>query len=327
MIVPDYMLDQVEANGQIGELAGASGLAIPARDAANHLGGWLTDGMHYVSQTDTPRTGTGRISISRYPNVENLLFWVHVATAGGGKAAMNIRAGTGVISAIDVSDIAPQSLFAVAPWGAADSGSQEVYWQCLNCYIDAITIMNIPRGSLSETGGDDCIERGDPTYLQGGLDEGRFIMSNGGNDYHVSGIVETVEDAYVNFKSTAIAGSMMSGSATLAGGGAGSWGPVGNIGPFWAHRARTWRFGDASQSYRCRVRSYRSAGAGNYYWRFRGSNVPSTVTTGALTDAAGTWRELTSLLIDCTADDKIVFEAAADVGTTITVTDLTVEIE
>jgi len=324
MRVPRFMLTQNDEDAWINAIAGSSGLAYPAADAANHTVGWLMDGLLYTSQTNIARSGTGRLMEYRYPNCEYILFWIHVATIGSGAHSIAMRAGTGAITTVVIPERAPFSFWAVAPWAGGDSGWLEVYWACTDCTIDAISIWSMARDSLTETGGDECIERDDPTYLQAGLNEGNVIMSDGAATRHISGTTATLEEGYDESRPTAIQMSGMSASLTQAGAGIGVWAACGNIGPFWAHQAQTWRAADTSQQYRCYVRCG-NTGAGQSSWRFRATGVPSTVTYPAAVLGATAWTVVDGLLIDSTATDTIYFETASAAGETITVTDLTVK--
>lgn len=330
METPRYMMTQAPTAAQIETVAGSSGLSIPARNAANHATGWLMDGLLYVSQTDTARSGTGRLIEYRVPNNEEILFWIHVATVGSGVHTITLTAGTGVPTVITLSDSAPQSYWGAAPWNVVDAGWQEVSFALVDCTIDAISIWAVPRQSMTEVGGDDCIEIGDPVNLQGGLSEGQVVMTDGAADYNISGIAETLEEAYDLSRPTAIQSCAMSTTQSMAGAGIGAWGQVNVIGPFWQHRAQQWRDPAVvtTQQYRCYARIYSALG-GNCGWRFRATAGPSIAAYGPAAVPAGAgaaaWTVVDGLQINSLADDTIYFEGEAVGGETLYVTDLTVK--
>jgi len=281
------------------------------------------DGLLFCAETDTPRQGTGRLMEYAQTNFDQILFWFHVPALGAAGNSITVRCGTGAITTQTIPAVGtPRSIWITAPWGGA--GWQEIYWTIAQATIDGVAIWALPRSTLVETDGDDVIESGDPTNLQGGLNEGNVIISTGGSTYHVPGVAETLEQGYDNSRPTAWQCSAMSNTQSQVGAGIAVWAQCGTIGPFFSHRAQTWRPTDTSQAYRCYVYCS-SAGGGNSTWRLRGTGVPSTATYGPAVIGGAGWTNVDGLLIDSTADDVVYFETASDAGTTLTVNDITIK--
>lgn len=324
--VPQQIYEINATAGQIGVTASTSALAVPCMDGANHLAGWLLDGLIHKAQYAAGRAGTGRFYTYRHPNCDYLIAWVYVPLIGSsGTTTVQLRAGTGAIQTVFIP-VAGHTFWCAIPWGG--SGWQEVYYTTTDCHIGAVSMWSMARDELDPVAGADIgIDRQDPSYYQAGLNEGQYVI-DGSAHHNIEGLVTTVEEINDAMRRQAVAWTSI--GSTITENVAGWRTPAGIVD--WTHRARQMKDPagvgtPTTQSYRVYARTQRTVGAGTFQWRMSSSVAASTVTTGALVNAAATWDFLGSFLISSTADDTLTFEVNVQAGVTVQVTGVSVKQE
>jgi len=162
---------------------GSSGqFARPAAEALAHLGGYVLRGMTavIVGRTYTS-TQTVRWYHYRSPNCDYLLIWLRLGDVSQSAAQITGQAGTGTAQTISAyypamgaGTVQRQMLL---PWGATDSGYQEVTLTIAYAGIQDVMCCEVYRDVL-DPASDDAVQQTDSSASLGGLGEGQYIIAS-----------------------------------------------------------------------------------------------------------------------------------------------------
>ena len=289
---------------------GSSGqFARPAAEALAHLGGYVLRGMTavIVGRTYTS-TQTVRWYHYRSPNCDYLLIWLRLGDVSQSAAQITGQAGTGTAQTISAyypamgaGTVQRQMLL---PWGATDSGYQEVTLTIAYAGIQDVMCCEVYRDVL-DPASDDAVQQTDSSASLGGLGEGQYIIAS--STAGLQGILTETADVWNSMRRTALvwSGDEIAVTAT-------TW-----TNPFdsatFAHRARL-KKAESTRDYRVYVHC-RYDGLDSGQWRVSSSG--DVVTSAALTHTTGAWTgsPLTGLAVTTGSDDTLTFEAQVISGT------------
>ena len=278
----------------------ATRLALPIMYEANHLLGFCLGGMRFAHWCDdSDDSGTYRYQVDRHPNCDYLLVTARVSDFSQSSGTITVTAGTGAAQARTVYDIdETHEIVIVAPWGASDSGIEEVTVAVSDLGIEAISCWDLQK--LDFQSGDDYIAERDATYSAIGMHAGKAVAQSA--TAGVDGMIDQVNNAEDYCRRNLTGWSSITAVTVQDTSYANPWGAF-----VWRHNANAKRASgttNASRNYYVSV--YCKTDSGDY--RLRASCVKSgaTVTEASspLSNTSYAWQhlELPVWVADCTIE-------------------------
>ncbi len=317
VFVPDRMVVHDETAAQTRATGSSVRLAQPLKDGCNHLLGWRKRRLIHLlkkSSSSISYSEDGGFYTYRHPNCDFLHFWLKLGETGNSEAYVEITAGTG-----DPVRVGPRygglpngldEYECVVPWDISDTGYQEV-----TITSDEVSVDSIMAHELYSPVLDVPTQLGilpyDPTYVQGGLREGYYIIES--DPAGPRGLIKRTKDCWDYALRQALSWWTTDDWADVD---TTSWEiPFPGLTTF-GHKARR-KKAETTRAYRVYAYTYQAGGGGGggYYWRI--SSGTNTLTTGLLTNASGAWTLLTGLLVDTVSDDTLTFEMRRATATPI----------
>lgn len=301
-----------EAAAKIASPGSAAALFQPCVDVANHLLGHVLGGLrHFQVTPGTPAVTAvdGSFWAHRHPNCDHLFVWVKLEAVTQDSGGITIQAGTGSATYRDV--YGDGVLEFVVPWGASDSGWNEVTIATSDAAIKGIAVWDLPRSVLDAY--DHRVEYVDSLHPLGGFEVGRYLIES--SQAGMGGLLAGSVYSWDDFVRPAVAWWTPSSPRSVN---STSW-----TNPFsipgastrtFRHRARQ-RQDESTRDLRAYAFTYCAPTVTGFEWRV--SSTTGTVATATLTHTSGAWTGGPIQQIPCYtgSDDPLTFQMRRTGGT------------
>jgi hypothetical protein len=289
----------------------ASRFASPAVVGTNHVLGYRLSGLLHLQTRYTAVDGVEgvfRVMAQRHPNCDYLLAWFWVDTITQDSPTVTVTAGTGTPqAATPVDRTGGAELLVFAPWGASDSGWQEVTYDADGCTIGGAMIVCCPRATLGT--GDTYVAEHHSSHRAAGFGPNECLIHDSGTQ-DVRSLAAAITSAKVALKPMAFSWTSPDDFKTVTGKDPTTiWDVTMSPELHPLHRAPSWKSGDSDQGYRCYLRTRMGGTASSYAWQVTTSK--GTYTKAGLTRVSFGW-DYVEPEVDCTGDDDFKIEAYTD---------------
>jgi hypothetical protein len=318
-VVPRAAGELLSENCRVSKPTSFLDLGNPTNEQINWLSGYLLGGMRVNQNCDGASATTDptyRFKTWRHPNcdAQDFLFLIRNTTAQDATIVCTAGAGSGVTKTLT----GPNEFYGWdgkrALFDSGDSGDTELTVVCTNVSLSSLMICDVPRATLAN--GEDVAQYQDPTYAAIAVWQERAIAAS--TTAGPKNQIQEIIDAWDNYHRQAMAwsvhaptGSTNSANQLTVAAGAGWTDPFGGVA--FKHRARQ-RSSENTRAYDCWAYTKCDSG-GSYQIRITSTNpgpgANSTITSGNLTNTSWAWTQLSTVLVDATADATLLFEMDA----------------